>query len=144
MSHKWASLPEEAISHGPYSLPVRSTLTLYSHSDSSVKELIHVKINHFSDKLVLIWWRSCLFSVYCFTISYISKREETGESGTGGGRNRSGGVQAVLFTIEAFCQLVVFVKLQCSDTLKSNSIYDSPWNQCSEPIWLFKGRVKCF
>lgn len=61
MSHKWAPLPEEAISQGPYSLPVRSTLTLYSHSDSSVKELIHVKINHFSDKLVLIWWFSCLF-----------------------------------------------------------------------------------
>lgn len=38
---------EEAISPGPYSPPVTTTLVLCGHTVSSVKELIRVKINHF-------------------------------------------------------------------------------------------------
>ena len=92
--HKWGPRPEEAISHGPYSPPVIATLVLCGRTVSSVKELIQVKINHFSGKLVLPWWPSCSSTLYSCTNSYVNKKEERARGQEGEGADRwAGGVQ---------------------------------------------------
>lgn len=128
-----------AISHRPYS-PAITAGVLWGHTVRSVKELIQVKINHFSGKLVFPWWLSCSRSLQSCTNSSISKREER----AGGGRSRTLSWGRTGCTRAALLQIMLFVGLQQRLFLNSNSASDFPWNQCSEPIWLFEGHVKHF
>lgn len=137
---KGGPLGEGTISHGLYSPPITATFVLCGHTVRSVKELIQVKINHFSVKLVLPWWLSCSRSLRSCTNSSISKREQR----AGGGRSRTLSWGRTGYTRGALFQLVVSVELQQKLILNSNFASDYPRNQCSETISLFKGHVKRF
>lgn len=137
--HKWGPLPEEDISPEPYSPPVTATLVLCGHTVSSVKELIQVKINHFTGKLVLPWWLSCWSSLYSCRNSSVTKREKKAHGQKGEGADCwARGAQDAPEELYGVCGTTAEA---C--TWKQFCIW-LPLNQSFEPIWLFRGHVKRF